>query len=240
MKTAFIFPGQGSQSVGMGKDLARRFQAAREVFAEADEALGFSLSALCFEGPEGDLQLTENTQPAVLTCSIACLRVIEGESGLRPEIYAGHSLGEYTALVAAGSMDFQDAVRAVRARGRFMQEAVPPGEGAMVAIIGLEKEEVESVCDRAAGGEVLAPANFNAPGQIVVSGHADAVGRDGKGGRSAGCNPAEGKRSVSLLPHGGGGEAPGRCYCRDIVPDARSPGHIQCRGPADRFGRQHP
>ncbi len=190
MKTAFIFPGQGSQSVGMGKDLARRFQAAREVFAEADEALGFSISTLCFEGPEGDLQLTENTQPAVLTSSIACLRAIEGESGLRPEIYAGHSLGEYAALVAAGAMDFQDALLAVRARGRFMQEAVPPGEGAMVAIIGLEREDVESVCERAADGEVLAPANFNAPGQVVVSGHAGAVGRAAAMAKEAGARGA--------------------------------------------------
>lgn len=173
----YVFPGQGSQSVGMGKELVENFPVARRTFEEADEALGFSISALCFSGPEEELKLTQNTQPAILTVCIAGLRVLSAETGFRPVILAGHSLGEYAALIAAGAMQFADAVRTVRFRGRFMQEAVPPGQGAMAAIMGLEAPAVEEICRQAAQGEVVAPANFNSSWQIVISGHAGAVSR---------------------------------------------------------------
>jgi [acyl-carrier-protein] S-malonyltransferase len=173
----FIFPGQGSQQVGMGKELAANFKVARETFEEADEALGFSISSLCFEGPEEDLKLTQNTQPAILTVSVACLRVLSEETGIQPALLAGHSLGEYSSLTAAGAISFADAVRTVRLRGTYMQEAVPPGEGAMAAILGLEASEVDDICKKAAQGEVVSPANFNSPWQIVISGHARAVSR---------------------------------------------------------------
>jgi len=176
-KTAFIFPGQGSQYVGMGKEFYENFKVAREVFEEADDALRFSMKRLCFEGPENDLKLTENTQPAILTASIACLRVLQSEKGAVPEVMAGHSLGEYCALVASGALAFSDAVRMVRLRGRFMQEAVPVGEGAMAAVLGMEREAVERLCEEVASGEVLAPANFNCPGQITIAGHTGAVER---------------------------------------------------------------
>lgn len=174
---AFIFPGQGSQFAGMGKDLADNFPAARQVFAEADEALGFALSRLCFEGPEEDLKLTANTQPAILTVSVAALRALQAETGLQAGCAAGHSLGEYSALVCAGALSFADAVRTVRQRGTFMQEAVPVGTGAMAAMLGIEQGELEAICSEAAQGEVVAPANFNSPGQIVIAGHAGAVTR---------------------------------------------------------------
>ena len=174
---AFLFPGQGSQSVGMGRELFENFSLARRVFEEADDALHFSISKLCFQGPEETLKLTENTQPAILTTSIACLRVLQNEKGFTPRLTAGHSLGEYSALVASGGLAFSDAVRIVRLRGRFMQEAVPVGEGAMAAVLGMEREELERLCEEAAGEEVLAPANFNSPGQIVISGHTRAVER---------------------------------------------------------------
>ena len=174
---AFIFPGQGSQQVGMGKDMADNFKVARETFEEADEALGFSISSLCFDGPEEELKLTQNTQPAILTMSVACLRVLSEETGIQPALLAGHSLGEYSSLTAAGAIEFADAVRTVRLRGTFMQEAVPPGEGAMAAILGLEADAVEEICKKAAQGEVVSPANFNSPWQIVISGHAGAVSR---------------------------------------------------------------
>lgn len=174
---AFIFPGQGSQFAGMGKDLADNFPAARQVFAEADEALGFALSRLCFEGPEEDLKLTANTQPAILTVSVAALRALQTETGLQAGCAAGHSLGEYSALVCAGALSFADAVRTVRQRGTFMQEAVPVGTGAMAAMLGIEQGELEAICSEAAQGEVVAPANFNSPGQIVIAGHAGAVTR---------------------------------------------------------------
>src|SRR3972149_457352 len=154
-RIAFVFPGQGSQYVGMGKELCENFTIARQVFEEADDTLRFSISGLCFRGPEEALKLTENTQPALLTTSIAALRVLQSESGASPQFVAGHSLGEYSALVAAGAIAFTDAVQIVRLRGRFMQEAVPVGEGAMAAILGMEREQVEKLCVEGAWGEGL-------------------------------------------------------------------------------------
>ena len=174
---AFVFPGQGSQYPGMGKDLAENFSTARQVFEEANDALGFDLAALCYNGPEDELRLTTNTQPAILTVSVAALKVLEQESGLQPAYVAGHSLGEYSALVAAGGLSFADAVRTVRQRGAFMQEAVPVGVGAMAAILGLDAAELVAVCQEAAQGQVVSPANFNSPGQVVIAGHATAVER---------------------------------------------------------------
>ena len=174
---AFLFPGQGSQYVGMGKEFYENFSLARRVFEEADDALHFSISKLCFQGPGEALKLTENTQPAILTTSIASLRVLQEEKGFTPQFAAGHSLGEYSALVVSGALLFTDAVQIVRLRGRFMQEAVPVGEGAMAAVLGMEQEEVVRLCEEAAGDEVLAPANYNSPGQIVISGHLKAVER---------------------------------------------------------------
>jgi [acyl-carrier-protein] S-malonyltransferase len=176
-KVAFVFPGQGSQYVGMGKDLHAQFAAAGRVFLEADEALGFPLSQLCFAGPESDLKLTENTQPAILTVSIAALRVLESETSLRPDFVAGHSLGEYTSLVCAGALGFQDAVRIVRERGRLMQQAVPAGAGAMAVILGLGVDAIQSLCESVSNGEVVAPANYNGGGQIVIAGSKAAVAR---------------------------------------------------------------
>ena len=174
---AFVFPGQGSQYVGMGKDLSAEFALARETFAEADDALGFSLSGLCFDGPEADLKLTENTQPAILAASIAALRVLEAETPLRPAFVAGHSLGEYSALVAVGAFKFSDAVKVVRERGRLMQHAVPAGQGAMAVVLGLEMDAVGALCADAARGEVVSPANFNGAGQVVIAGARSAVER---------------------------------------------------------------
>jgi [acyl-carrier-protein] S-malonyltransferase len=176
-KTAFLFPGQASQYSGMGLELSQKFPVAKAVFDEADAALGFPISKLCFEGSEDDLKLTENTQPAILTVSVAAWRVLVEKGAAAPDYVAGHSLGEYSALVAADSLDFADAVRLVRNRGRYMQEAVPAGEGGMAAILGLAPALVTEICRRAADGEVLAPANLNAPEQTVVSGTAAAVKR---------------------------------------------------------------
>ena len=175
-KVAFVFPGQASQYPGMGKELAERHAAARAVFDDADKALGFSISKVCFEGSEEDLKLTANTQPAILTCSVAVFRVL-AEKGLEPDFVAGHSLGEYSALVCVGSLKFADAVRLVRKRGAYMQDAVPQGVGAMAAIMGLSHAVVADVCKRAANGEICAPANLNSPDQTVISGHAGAVKR---------------------------------------------------------------
>jgi [acyl-carrier-protein] S-malonyltransferase len=176
-KTAFIFPGQGSQYVGMGKELAEHFPVAQETFAEATDALGVDLQRLCFDGPEEELKLTAIQQPSILTVSIAALRVLRAEVGWHADYLAGHSLGEFSALVAAEAMSFRDAVRIVRLRGQFMQEAVPVGVGGMAAVLGLERPQVEELCQRAAQGEVLTPANFNSPGQIVISGNMKAIER---------------------------------------------------------------
>jgi [acyl-carrier-protein] S-malonyltransferase len=175
-KTAFVFPGQGSQFAGMGKNLAENHAVARNVFEEADDALGFSLSKLCFEGPDADLKLTENTQPAILTVSVAAHEILK-EQGIAADYVAGHSLGEYSALVAAGALSFRDAVRIVRNRGRYMQEAVPPGIGAMAAILKLPEGALDGVLAEAAQGEVVSAANLNSPDQIVIAGNAGAVKR---------------------------------------------------------------
>jgi [acyl-carrier-protein] S-malonyltransferase len=175
-KIAFLFPGQASQYCGMGRELAEKFPESRAVFDEADAALGFSVSQLCFEGSEEALKQTENTQPAILTVSTAAYRALE-KQGLRPDFAAGHSLGEYSALVAAGGLDFATALKLVRGRGRYMQEAVPAGEGAMAAILGLAPAEVADICKKAADHQVVAPANLNSPEQTVISGDAAAVKR---------------------------------------------------------------
>jgi [acyl-carrier-protein] S-malonyltransferase len=192
-KLAFIFPGQGSQRAGMGKELAEQFPAARAVFDQADQALGFPLSKLCFEGPEEELKLTANTQPAILATSVAAYRVLE-EQGIAPDYVAGHSLGEYSALVASGCLSLPEAVVTVRNRGTYMQEAVPAGQGAMAALLGLPLSKVQQVCEQAAQGQVVVPANLNSPGQIVISGHKEAVERAAAAAKDAGA-----KRAV-LLP----------------------------------------
>jgi len=174
---AMIFPGQGSQSPGMGKDLAEKFPVARQVFEEADDALGFAISRLCFEGPAEDLQLTENTQPAILTVSVAAFRAMMEEGIGAPAFVAGHSLGEYSALVAAGALSLSDAVRTVRARGRYMQEAVPVGTGAMAAVLGGDLGAIQRICEEASQGQVCSVANFNSPGQAVIAGNTEAVDR---------------------------------------------------------------
>ena len=200
MKTALLFPGQGSQRVGMGKELAQVHPAAQRTYDEADAVLGFSLSKLCFEGPEDDLTLTKHTQPAILTTSIAVFRVLL-EKGLSFEIAAGHSLGEWSALVAAGAITLADAVRLTHLRGTFMQEAVPVGQGAMAALIGLDLAATKALCDQASKpGEPVEPANMNGAGQIVISGHVDAVDRAIANSKAAGAKLAK-KLPVSAPFH---------------------------------------
>ena len=182
---AFLFPGQGSQRVGMGQALAEAYPEARAAFSEADAALGESLSGLCFDGPEDRLTLTENTQPAILTVSVAASRVLAAR-GITPALVAGHSLGEYSAHVAAGTMAFGDAVRVVRRRGRYMQEAVPVGQGAMAAVLGLDAALVQQACEEAAQGQVVSPANINGAGQVVIAGDKDAVQRAGDRAKALG------------------------------------------------------
>ena len=177
MVTAFVFPGQGSQAPGMGKDLAEKFAAAGQVFEEADDALGFAISRLCFDGPAEDLQLTENTQPAILTVSIAVFCAMQDAGIAAPAFVAGHSLGEYSALVAAGALSLSDAVRTVRARGRYMQEAVPVGTGAMAAVLGAELSEIGRICLEASQDQVCSIANLNSPSQAVIAGNTEAVDR---------------------------------------------------------------
>jgi [acyl-carrier-protein] S-malonyltransferase len=189
----FVFPGQGSQYAGMGKSLAERYEVARRVFEEADEALGFPISKLCFEGPEEDLKLTRNTQPALLTVSVAALAVLR-QKGLSPDYVAGHSLGEYSALVAAGCLAFGDAVRLVRNRGSYMQEAVPPGVGAMAALLKLPEGKLDGILAEAAEGEIVSAANLNSPDQVVIAGHAGAVNR------AIALAKAAGARRAVLLP----------------------------------------
>jgi [acyl-carrier-protein] S-malonyltransferase len=196
---AFVFPGQGSQAVGMGKDLAEKYPVAQKTFDEADEALGYKLSQLCFEGPEEKLRLTEITQPAILTASVAALRVLR-EKGVSPSFVAGHSLGEYSAHVAAGTLSFADAVRTVRNRGMYMQEAVPVGVGAMAAILGMDLEKVTAICSDAAQGEVCEPANINSAEQIVISGSVEAIERATKLASERGAKRAI-KLSVSAPFH---------------------------------------
>ena len=188
-KLAFVFPGQGSQYAGMGKELAEKFPVARAVFEEADQALGFPLSRLCFEGPEEELKLTANTQPAVLACSVAAYCVLE-EKGLAPDYVAGHSLGEYSALVASGCLSLREAIVTVRRRGEYMQDAVPAGQGAMAAILGLPADRVKEICQQVAQGQVVSPANLNSSEQTVIAGHAPAVERALEAAQAAGAKRA--------------------------------------------------
>lgn len=212
-KSAFIFPGQGSQYPGMGKQLVESFPVARQVFEEADDALSMKLSAICFAGSEEDLKLTANTQPAILTASIAVLRVVEQETGLKADYLAGHSLGEYSALVCSGALAFADAVRTVRLRGTFMQEAVPVGTGAMAAMLSIDADVLEDICREAAQGQVVAPANFNSPGQIVIAGHGAAVNR------TIEIAKARGFRKAMLLPV----SAPFHCALMQPAADRLAP-----------------
>lgn len=210
--TAFLFPGQGSQAPGMGRELAERYPVARAVFDQADEALGFPLSKLCFDGPAEELKLTRNTQPAILTVSVATLAVLR-EKGVQADYVAGHSLGEYSALVAAGSIPFADAVRLVRERGARMQEAVPQGVGAMAALLGIDAATVQTVCEAVAQGQVVGPANINSPNQVVIAGHSEAVGRAVEAAKASGA-----RRAVMLEV-----SAPFHCALMTPARDAMEP-----------------
>ena len=216
---AFIFPGQGSQAVGMGKALAEAFDVCRQTFAEADEALGEPLSRLIFEGPEDQLRLTQNTQPAILTVSVAAWRLLASR-GFQPAFVAGHSLGEYSAHVCAGTIEFADAVRIVRRRGRYMQEAVPVGQGAMAAVMGLDAAAVAQACAEAAEGEVVSPANMNMPGQVVIAGATAAVARAGERAKAMGA-----KRVVPLPV-----SAPFHCALMKPAEDRLAPGTARAGG----------
>jgi [acyl-carrier-protein] S-malonyltransferase len=211
-KTAFLFPGQGAQFAGMGKSLADAYSEARAVFEEADEALGFRISRLCFDGPDEELKLTENTQPALVAVSVAAWRVL-GKQGHRPDFVAGHSLGEYSALVAAGSLKLADAVRLVRKRGQYMQKAVPKGVGAMAALLRLPDGKLDHVLGEAAQGEVVTAANFNSPDQVVIAGHAGAVQR------AIDLAKAAGARRAVLLPV----SAPFHCPLMKPAQDSMTP-----------------
>ena len=226
---AFVFPGQGSQRVGMGQALAEAFPECRAVFDEADEALGEPLSRVCFEGPDEQLRLTENTQPAILTVSVAAARLLASR-GIAPAMAAGHSLGEYSAHVAAGTLAFADAVRTVRRRGRYMQEAVPVGQGAMAAILGLDGAAVAQACAEAAEGDVVAPANLNAPGQVVIAGTAAAVARAGERAKALGA-----KRVVPLPV-----SAPFHCALMQPAQDRLAPElrALPLQAPSRAGGRQ--
>ena len=238
-KMALLFPGQGAQYVGMGKELAAQYPEARAVFAEADEALGMPLSKLCFEGPEEELLLTTNTQPAVVATSLACLAIFQKRVREPVAAVAGLSLGEYSALVAAGSLSCGTAVSLVRKRGEYMQEVVPPGEGAMAAIIGLPRDEVIRVCNEAEEYGVVAPANFNCPGQVVISGEREAVEKAKEIAKNAGA-----KRVINLAVSAPfhslvktGGEKMARELAKAPLGDTRPPGgQCECRLP-DQEGR---
>ena len=225
---AFVFPGQGAQAVGMGQALAEAYPVCRATFDEADAALGFALSAVVFDGPADRLTLTEITQPAILTTSVAACRLLE-QRGVRPAIVAGHSLGEYSAHVAAGTFSFADAVRTVHHRGRYMQEAVPVGTGAMAAILGLDEDAVRAACEEAAEGEVVSPANLNAPGQVVIAGHAGAVTRAGERAKARGA-----KRVIPLQV-----SAPFHCALMQPAQDAAGAGAARPgRARSARAGRR--
>lgn len=220
MRYALLFPGQGAQEVGMGKPLFQSHSSARRVFEGADQALGYSLTRIIFEGPEEELTRTENAQPAILTVSIAVKAVLEDELGrpLTPAMVAGHSLGEYTALVAAGALSLEDGVRLVHLRGKWMQEAVPVGQGAMAAILGLDDALVKQACEEAAQGQVCSPANYNAPGQIVISGHTEAVARAVEIARRLGA-----KRAIPLKV-----SAPFHCSLMEPVAERLQNAFSQC------------
>ena len=225
----FLFPGQGSQSVGMGKELADHHTVARQTFEEADEALGYKLSQVCFEGPEEKLKLTEITQPAILAASVAAWRVLR-EKGLNPDYVAGHSLGEYSAHVAAGTLQFADAVKTVRNRGKYMQHAVPVGVGAMAAILGMSPDKVIEIAREAANGEVCQAANINSPEQIVISGHAGAVGRAMHLDRMGCQESGEFARqcAIPLRAHAARAGSPGRRPAGAHVPESIVSGGLQC------------